>query len=328
VLRADGRIEEVALTVAGDRFELEVEATTPGPMSVGIDGTGPAGPGKILQLTVEVGDQLPRRFSVRVPDKDPTFPDLAAAEAYAFALLAADRARNGVAPLELDPALAAVARAHSEDMRDHHFFGHRSPRTGLADDRLTAARYRAIAHGENLARNDTLVEAEESLLGSVGHRRSMLDPHFTHVGIGLARDPGAGSGEHGDWYLTQLFARPVRPVEPETVIALVHDRIAAARGAPGAPARVEDASLAALAQDSARRASEGELAGLADEVGRAAARLVEHQAAVSVHGIYEPETFAAPPVALQPAMRSIGVGAVQSHDDPGGRIGVVIILGR
>lgn len=62
--------------------------------------------------------------------------DAADAEKQVFELVNQDRARAGLRPLQLDPRLSDVARGHSVDMRDHDFFGHVSPTTGNADDRL------------------------------------------------------------------------------------------------------------------------------------------------------------------------------------------------
>ena len=44
-----------------------------------------------------------------------------------LALVNVQRAAAGCGALTADPALAALARAHSADMRDRHFFDHVNP---------------------------------------------------------------------------------------------------------------------------------------------------------------------------------------------------------
>ena len=62
-----------------------------------------------------------------------------AAEQRIVALVNRDRARAGLGPVTVDARLTAVARAHCQDMVDHDFVGHVSPRTGTAADRVHRA---------------------------------------------------------------------------------------------------------------------------------------------------------------------------------------------
>src|SRR5690606_714261 len=61
------------------------------------------------------------------------------------------REEHGVAPLELNPDLVAVARAYSCRMADEDFFAHESPDGDNVADRIADAgiSYRVV--GENLA---------------------------------------------------------------------------------------------------------------------------------------------------------------------------------
>ncbi len=206
VLYPDGKLADVPVARDGDRFEVNVPTgESTGQVAMSIDGVGPSGPDKLLQLTVEVGDALPQKIDVLVPPSEDDLGDLASAERFAYELLSLDRRRLGVPPLQLDLALSAVARAHSDEMHDRGFFGHRSPTTGLVSDRLRAAGYRSSATGENLALNDGIAEAEASLMASVGHRKNIAQPLFTHVGIGLARR------EHDDGRVELVADAGVRP---------------------------------------------------------------------------------------------------------------------
>ena len=133
----------------------------------------------------------------------PGTPSVAQFEADSFQLLNQARQANGVALLQLDPALSDVARAHSESMRDHNYFDHRDPTTGKTfTDRLHDAGQVYRTAGENLAMvanaADPATFAHDQLFASPEHRADMLNPTFDRVGIGVAR-----SGT--TYWLTQLF---------------------------------------------------------------------------------------------------------------------------
>jgi hypothetical protein len=84
---------------------------------------------------------------VSAPQEPPTIAAAGAAvrgpddaERRVFELANQDRRRASLPTLRFDAELARVARAHSEDMRDHDFVGHISPRTGNAVERMHRAR--------------------------------------------------------------------------------------------------------------------------------------------------------------------------------------------
>jgi uncharacterized protein YkwD len=118
-------------------------------------------------------------------------------EEQVLALVNAERADEGCGALVADEGLAAVARAHSADMRDRDYFGH-VDRAGLDPfDRAEAAGVDARA--ENIAMGQPDAEAVmASWMDSSGHRASILDCSLTSVGVGVAE----GSG--GPWW-TQLL---------------------------------------------------------------------------------------------------------------------------
>jgi len=97
-----------------------------------------------------------------------------------------------------DPALAAVARAHSADMRDRGFFDHTNPSGQSPWDRATAAGI-TYARAENIARGQADAAAVMAAwMGSAGHRANILNCELGRLGTGVA----TGSG--GPWW-TQLF---------------------------------------------------------------------------------------------------------------------------
>jgi uncharacterized protein YkwD len=114
-----------------------------------------------------------------------------------LALVNAERADEGCAALVADEDLAAVARAHSADMRDRDYFGH-VDRAGLDSfDRTEAAGVDARA--ENIAMGQPDAEAlMDSWMDSSGHRANILDCSLTSLGVGVAE----GSG--GPWWTLLL----------------------------------------------------------------------------------------------------------------------------
>ncbi|WP_245699961.1 CAP domain-containing protein [Geodermatophilus siccatus] len=120
------------------------------------------------------------------------------AEAAVLALVNEARVDAGCGALTADPALAAVARAHSADMRDRDYFSHTSPEGLSPFDRAEQA---GVDHSraENIAFGQADATAVmEAWLESPGHRANILDCELTKLGVGVAEGPG------GPWW-TQLF---------------------------------------------------------------------------------------------------------------------------
>ncbi len=115
-----------------------------------------------------------------------------------LALVNQERAAAGCRPVAADARLAAVATAHSADMRDQGFFDHVNL-AGLSPfDRAEAAGVSARA--ENIARGQGDAAAVmDSWMASSGHRANILDCGLTRLGVGIA------DGGGGPWW-TQLFA--------------------------------------------------------------------------------------------------------------------------
>lgn len=114
------------------------------------------------------------------------------AEAELLRLVNAERANAGLDPVVLDPALATVGRAHSEEMFRLGYFAHVSPVAGDPSDRLAAADVVYLVSGENLAFAPTVEIAHEGLMNSPGHRANILNPAFTRLGIGVVRSERRG----------------------------------------------------------------------------------------------------------------------------------------
>ena len=324
LLRPDGTLTTMPVDMEGLNLRVAVPVgTTRGTLEMQVVGEGPDGPGKVVQAAVEVDQPPPTTYQTVLAPDEATLKSADAAAAYAFALLNADRHRHGVPLLQWDPALADVARDHSADMRDHGFFGHVSPTTGLHMQRLDAAGYLAMSSAENVAHNPSVYEAELGLMHSLGHRRNILNPAMTHGGIGVA----GAEDENGRrrWWVTQLFARPVVRVPAATMVARVAATVAQKRAEAGLGALVADAELDAVAAESLDVALRGDM----HEASGAALRRV--QAARSVHGrvrvwaalAAELEALTWPDAVLAKSAVRLGIGAKQGED---GRWAVVLLV--
>lgn len=105
--------------------------------------------------------------------------------------------------MERDPALDAVARAHSEDMARRAFFSHVNPDGQNPLDRIQASgREDFTLAAENVGlttRGQPNQQILQGWIASPDHRRNLNSPPFNRTGIGIARAPD------GSWYYTQLY---------------------------------------------------------------------------------------------------------------------------
>ena len=111
-----------------------------------------------------------------------------------------ERARRGLEPLQVDPALTDLARKKSQDLVDHDYFAHQSPTYGSPADMAKNAGITYWLCGENLARSGTVQDAHDLLMDSSAHRANILNSNYTHVGIGIVPQK-SGRGV----MVTQLF---------------------------------------------------------------------------------------------------------------------------
>jgi uncharacterized protein YkwD len=125
-------------------------------------------------------------------------PAASGSEDAVLALVNQARAAAGCGAVTADPALAAVARAHSADMRDRGFFSHDNP-DGLSPfDRAEAAGI-SYARAENIAYGQRDAAAVmDAWMNSPGHRANIENCSLRTLGVGVAEGPG------GPWW-TQLF---------------------------------------------------------------------------------------------------------------------------
>ena len=116
-----------------------------------------------------------------------------------LSLINQERAKAGVAPLEMNGRLTEAARKHAQLMAEaetmqHQFDGEQPLALRLSDENV-----RSDHDGENIALDSDLAVAHAMLMQSPPHRANILSPQFNEVGIGIARN--------GDLiYVTEDFA--------------------------------------------------------------------------------------------------------------------------
>ncbi|MFL6197944.1 MAG: CAP domain-containing protein [Thermoanaerobaculia bacterium] len=119
----------------------------------------------------------------------------------------AARKSASLAPLRLSSVLAKAAQLHAEDMLTRGYFDHRSLSGTTVRERSMAAGYKWAAIGENIAYGQISVdEVMDTWLNSPPHRKNILSPNFTELGIGLA----LGKGPDGRYQIlwVQNFGAP------------------------------------------------------------------------------------------------------------------------
>lgn len=136
-------------------------------------------------------------------NREPAPPaSLSSFERKVVALVNAERTGEGLKPLKADVQLSGVARKKSADMRDSGYFSHQSPTYGSPFDMMSRFGVKYQAAAENIAAGQPSPESVvKGWMNSSGHRANILNPEFTHIGVGHVE---GGSMEH---YWTQQFIR-------------------------------------------------------------------------------------------------------------------------
>ncbi|MER2047210.1 MAG: CAP domain-containing protein [Solibacillus sp.] len=109
----------------------------------------------------------------------------------------AERAKEGLKPLEMHSPLMKVAQAKSEDMAKNNYFSHTSPTYGSPFDQIKSAGISYRSAGENIAQGQrTPQQVVQAWMESPGHRQNIMNANYTHIGVGFV-DNG--------YYWTQQF---------------------------------------------------------------------------------------------------------------------------
>ena len=146
------------------------------------------------------------------PAAEPSFySSLASADAKVDAAMAASmisgyRSNNGLSAVRIDPELMKLAQVQAQEMAARDKLDHNVLRD--FGSRLRSSRYDAKIGAENIgAGYHTLAQAFSGWRDSPSHRKNMLLPGATHIGIATAYAPN--SKYKVFWSL--ILAAPDRP---------------------------------------------------------------------------------------------------------------------
>jgi len=104
-----------------------------------------------------------------------------------------ERVRAGVPELAVLPALMDCAQAKADDMLANHYYGHNSPVYGTPGEMIRAAIPGTKAAAENQAPwTRTPEEAYAGWAESALHLKNMINPIYTHIGVGIIEGVGGG----------------------------------------------------------------------------------------------------------------------------------------
>jgi uncharacterized protein YkwD len=104
-----------------------------------------------------------------------------------FDLTNATRVEKGLNALSWDDQVRDTARKHSLDMAEQNYFSHTNLEGESPFDRMGEDQVAFRTAGENLAYGQlSSIFAHEGLMNSKGHRENILQPHYEHLGVGVA----------------------------------------------------------------------------------------------------------------------------------------------
>ena len=135
--------------------------------------------------------------------KVPNINDIKTFENEVIRLVNVQRSKAGLAPLKTNWQLSRIARYKSQDMINKNYFSHQSPTYGSPFNMIENFGIKFSAAGENIAKGQrTPSEVMNGWMNSPGHRSNILNPTYTVIGVGLAKDKA------GTCYWTQMFIKP------------------------------------------------------------------------------------------------------------------------
>jgi uncharacterized YkwD family protein len=138
----------------------------------------------------------PTPTPVAVPVSTPTIPSvtvLTADEQNMVDMINQERIAAGVNPVTVDLRLSSVGRAKANDMKVNNYFSHTSPTYGSPWAMMQQVGITVRWAGENISGNKSVAGSMAALMLSPGHKANILDPRFTHVGVGIANGSAYGN---------------------------------------------------------------------------------------------------------------------------------------
>jgi uncharacterized protein YkwD len=140
----------------------------------------------------------------------------AASVAATVCAINAERRAAGVAPLRWDGRLALAAERMATDMGARNYFAHVTPEGQDLVDRVVAAGYAPAASGwpvaEDIGWGSGDLAAPDAIvagwLGSPAHRRNLLSPDYSRLGVGVVHGSPLPGGDAGVIFVADFGAAP------------------------------------------------------------------------------------------------------------------------
>ncbi len=323
----DGQTDEHPAS-SGTTFDVPVSLRARGVYQLEVMGDAGHGAVVLANMPVYVGVHPPASIEIR-PVAVSSEPETeTSVEDALLSQINATRASFGLPALVRDTRVDAIARGHSEDMRDHSFIAHISPTTGSPSDRIARSGLHTSLGAENIGRAYTAAEIHEGLLDSPGHRANILLRDATHLGIGVVSIVDAGRVAY---IATEVFVRLAQPIDVATAPSVLLSEVNAARSGRGLSALTPDPALQGIAMDAARAAladtsmsNSQVVAGASRELDSMGARFSRGVAVMTVvpalHDAASMDPF------FQTEMLLVGVGIAQGDRAGSGPNSIVVVL--
>ena len=151
------------------------------------------------ESTPSTPSTTPQQKPESTPEQKPS-TDFSSYQQQVLDLVNAERTKRGISALTLDSNLSSVATKKSQDMVNKNYFDHTSPTYGSPFDMMKQFGISYRTAGENIAKGQkTPQEVVTAWMNSEGHRKNILNPNFTNLGVGIAKD------SKGTTYCNHMF---------------------------------------------------------------------------------------------------------------------------
>ncbi|MBT2684606.1 sporulation protein [Bacillus sp. ISL-37] len=160
------------------------ERATPAPEQ---EAPAPAPQERTAPAPQEEAAPAPQEEAAPAPEQKqtPTGTEISAFESRVIDLTNEQRRKNGLPNLQPDTALSNVAQEKSNDMQAKNYFSHTSPTYGSPFDMMRDFGVSYNTAGENIAMGQrSAEEVVNAWMNSEGHRKNILSPNYTHIGVG------------------------------------------------------------------------------------------------------------------------------------------------
>ncbi len=176
----DGPVVERGLEMHGRRVEASLKFDDkPGCYGIELLAESSNGPIVLLNDVLTIGNDKPSDSlinSFHLP--------AGTSEEQLFSLINQYRSRHNLPILKQSPRLRAAAASHAQELANQRTLRHVSPNTGALAMRLSGLKAAGLA--ENLAWAPDSKGALSAFLESPGHKRNLLLPQLSHMGIGVS----------------------------------------------------------------------------------------------------------------------------------------------